>query len=67
MGRPGNNHGSFSSLYDVSADYAVNRNTMLTAYYARAFGKTVVGTILSGTAHSHYGYVELLFRLSERP
>lgn len=67
VGRPGNGHGSFSSLYDVSADYAVNRNTTLTAYYARAFGKTVVGAIYPAQRNSNYGYIELLFHLSKRP
>lgn len=67
VGRPANNHSSFSSLYDVSADYAVNRNTTLTAYYARAFGKSVVGSIYPVQRNSNYGYIELLFHLSKRP
>ncbi len=39
MGKPGNNHGSFSSLYDISADYAINKQLSFTAYYARSLAR----------------------------
>ena len=66
VGRPGNGHGSFTSLYDVSADYAVTRNVTMTAYYARAFGKTVIKAIYPVQQDSNYGYLELLYRMSKR-
>ena len=64
-GRPGNNHGSFSSLYDISADYAVSKKISMTAYYAHAFGKTVVGTIYPTDRDANYGYIELTYKLSK--
>lgn len=66
VGRPGNGHGSFSSLYDISADYAVTRNVTMTAYYAHAFGKTVVKAIYPVQQDSNYGYLELLYHMSRR-
>lgn len=65
VGRPGNNHGSFTSLYDISADVALTKQATLTAYYAHAFGKTVIRTIYPVQGDSNYGYLELLFHLSK--
>lgn len=65
VGRPSNNHGSFSSLYDISADYALTRQATLTAYYAHAFGKTVVKSIYPVQQGSSFGYLELLLHLSK--
>ncbi len=65
IGRPGNRHGSFSSLYDVSADYALSRQLTLEAYYARAFGKTTVATIYPRDRLAQYGFFELTYRFSK--
>jgi hypothetical protein len=65
VGRPGNGHGSFSTLYDISADYAVTKQVTLTAYYARSFGKTVVRAIYPVEANANYGYFELLYKLTK--
>jgi hypothetical protein len=65
VGRPGNGHGSFSSLYDISVDFALTRQATLTGYYAHAFGKTLVGTIYPVQRDSNYGYLELLYKLSK--
>ena len=64
-GRPGNNHGSFSSLYDVSADYAFNKQYSLTMYYAHSYGKTVVAAIYPQNRDSNYGYFELTYKLGK--
>jgi hypothetical protein len=64
-GRPGNNHSSFSSLYDLSADMSVSRQLSLTAYYAHSFGKTVVGTIFPLDRDANYGYIEMSYKLSK--
>ncbi len=64
-GRPGNNHGSFSTLYDISADYAVNRQISLTGYYAHSFGKTVVAAIYPRERDANYGFFELNYRFSK--
>jgi hypothetical protein len=64
-GRPGNKHGSFSSLYDVSADYALNKQLSLTAYYARSYGKTVVSTIYATERNAQYGFFELNYKFTK--
>ena len=65
IGKPGNNHGSFSSLYDISADYAISKQFSLTSYYARSFGKTVVAAIYPRNRDANYGYFELDYRLQK--
>ena len=64
-GRPGNNHGSFSSLYDISADYALPRQFAMTFYYAHSFGKTVVAAIYPRERDANYGFFELNYRFSQ--
>ena len=64
-GRPASHHGSFSTLYDVSADYAVTKQVSLTAYYAHAFGKTEVASIYPRERDANYGYIELTYRLKK--
>ncbi|MFN2974760.1 alginate export family protein [Terriglobus aquaticus] len=61
IGRPGNNHGSFTSLYDISADVALTKQFTFTTYYAHAFGKTVIKSIYPIQTGSNYGYIELLY------
>ena len=63
-GRPANGHGSFASLYDISADYAVNAQLGLSFYYAHAFGRSVVQAIYPAERDSNYGFVELTYKLS---
>ena len=64
-GRPGNNHGSMSSLYDISADYAVSSKITTTAYYAHAFGKTQLAAIYPNDRDANFGYIELSYKLSK--
>ncbi len=64
-GRPGNNHESFSSLYDVSADYALSKQVSFTAYYARSFGKRVVAAIYPTERNAQFGYFELDYKFSK--
>ena len=63
-GRPANNHSSFATLYDLSADYAVSKQLSLTAYYAHVFGKRVVQAIYPVSGTSQYGYMELNWRFN---
>ena len=65
-GRPGANGGSFSSLYDLSADYALTKQLSLAMYYAHAFGKTVIGVIYPTERDSNYGFFELNYRLQKK-
>ena len=64
-GRPGNGHGSFSSLYDLSVDYALTKQIALTGYYAHSFGKTVVATIYPRDRAAQYGFFELTYRFTK--
>lgn len=64
-GRPANNHNSFSSLYDVSADLALTKQLSLTTYYAHAFGKSAVRAIYPSEAGANYGYFELNYKLQK--
>ncbi len=64
-GRPSNNRSSFSSLYDISADYALTQQVTLTAYYARALGKTVVKSIYPVEKNANFGYIELIYHFSK--
>lgn len=64
-GRPGNNHGSFSTLYDISLDYAVTPQVSFTTYYAHSFGKSVVAAIYPRERDANYGYFELTYRYSK--
>jgi hypothetical protein len=63
-GRPANGHSSFSSLYDVSADYALNEHFALDAYYGDAFGKSVIGSIYNRSRNGQFGYFELVYRFN---
>ena len=65
-GKPGNNHNSMSSLYDLSVDYAINKQFSLTAYYAHAFGKTVLSTIYPIHTGANYGYFELTYKMAKQ-
>lgn len=65
VGRPGNNHASFSTLYDISVDYAISKQLALTTYYAHAFGKSVVKAIYPVEAGANFGYLELLYKFSK--
>ena len=63
-GRPANGHGSFSTLADVSLDYAVTPQVSFTTYYAHSFGKSVVAAIYPRERDANYGYFELNYRWS---
>lgn len=63
-GKPGNGHASMSTLYDISADYAVNPKISMTAYYAHAFARTQLNAIYPTTRNANYGYIELSYKLS---
>lgn len=65
VGRPANGHSSFSSVYDISADFPMTRQLSLTAYYAHAFGKSVAGSIYTAHRDADYGYFELTYRLQK--
>lgn len=66
IGRPSSGLSSFASVYDVSADYAINKQLSLAFYYAHVFGKSVVSSIYKPERDSNYGYFELTYRMSKQ-
>ena len=66
VGRPANLHSSFSSVFDISADYQVSSNIALTAYYAHAWGKSVVAAIYPVGHTAQYGYMEMTYRWAKQ-
>lgn len=65
VGKPGNNHGSFSSLYDIGVDYAVSKQISLATYYGHSFGKTVVAAIYPRERNANFGFFELDYRFGK--
>jgi hypothetical protein len=63
-GRPANGHGSFASMYDISADYAVNAHVGFGFYYAHVFGRSVVQATYPTQRDSNYGFFELTYKFS---
>jgi hypothetical protein len=61
-GRPANGFSSLASIADISADYQATSWLALNFYYARPWGKSVVGAIYPAGRNSQYGYVELVYR-----
>jgi hypothetical protein len=62
QGRPGNNSTSFSSMFDMSADWQTTKNVALNFYYAHAWGKQVIEKIYPANHDAQYGYAELVYR-----
>ena len=60
-GRPSNGHGDLAGLFDLSADYALRKNTQVSLYFAYANGGHVVRSIY-GSLDSLYGYAEIQHR-----
>lgn len=65
-GRPANGHGSFASLYDIGADYAINKQLSFGLYYAHVFGRSAISSIYTTDHDSNYGYFELTCKLSRQ-
>ena len=61
-GRPSNGQTSLATLYDISADYTLNRHYAFGAYYSHASGKTVMQKIYPGSSMGDFGYLELNYR-----
>lgn len=61
-GRASNGQSGLATLYDVSADYNLNANIALGAYYGHANGKLVMQSIYPKNKNGNFGYVELTWR-----
>lgn len=65
-GRPGAAGGSFSSLYDISGDYALSKQVSFGLYYAHAYGKAVIHATYPDGRDSNYGFFELTYRFQKK-
>lgn len=61
-GRPTNGAVALANVYDVSADYVLNKNTTASAYWGHAAGKSVVAGIFKDRPSGSFGYLEMTFR-----
>lgn len=61
-GRPSNGSTSLATLYDVGADYTIDRHAAVGAYYGLAAGGAVVKGTYPAGATAGFGYVELTLR-----
>jgi hypothetical protein len=61
-GRPANLHNSFSSVFDISSDYAITPSFNLNTYYAHAYGKSVIAANFSQGHAADFGYLELIYK-----
>jgi hypothetical protein len=62
-GRTSNGHSGLATLYDLSADWNVQKHFMLGLYYGHAAGKSVMQSIYPKGSNANLGFVELTFRL----
>jgi hypothetical protein len=51
-----------ATLYDIGADYNVNRHATMSAYFAHAQGHSVMRTIYPRGKNANFGYLELTYR-----
>ncbi len=61
-GRPSNGHSSLATLYDISADYTLNKHFTFGGYYGHASGKLVSEALYPADKNANLGYVELNYR-----
>jgi hypothetical protein len=62
VGRAANGARSLANLYDLSADYTINKNFVLGGYYGYAQGRSVMETIYPKGKNGSLFYVELTYR-----
>lgn len=62
VGRPSNGNSGLATLFDTSADYAINTHVAVAAYYAHASGKSVTQALYPKNGDSNFGYLEFNYR-----
>jgi hypothetical protein len=62
VGRTSGGARNLATVADISADFPVGHGFSITAYYARAWGKSVIANIYPGGTNAQFGYVETNFR-----
>jgi hypothetical protein len=61
-GRASGGTRSLANVWDMSLDIPLRRGFSVTAYYAHAWGKSVISTIYPAGASAQFGYVETDYR-----
>jgi Alginate export len=61
-GRASNGNRSLANVWDVSLDCPLRYGFSITAYYAHAWGKSLIANIYPGGMNGQFGYVETNFR-----
>lgn len=61
-GRASNGNRSLANVWDVSMDAPLRHGFSVTAYYAHAWGKSLIANIYPGGTIAQFGYVETTFR-----
>ena len=65
VGRPANQHSSFASLVDASADWQATGSVALNFYYGYAWGRSVPAAIYPAGHNLQYGYAEVVYHWGE--
>ena len=58
-GRPSGGQRRFGDVFDLSADYQLDAQTMFTFYVAHASGKAVIRSIYPSGPSANFAYVEM--------
>jgi len=61
-GRPSNGHDGLANIWDISADYQINRMLSISPYYGHAWGKSVIQSIYPRNANGQLAFLETNFR-----
>jgi hypothetical protein len=61
-GRASNGNRSLANVWDLSFDCPLGYGFSVTAYYAHAWGKSLIANIYPGGSNGQFGYVETNFR-----
>jgi hypothetical protein len=60
-GRPSGGFTSLATVFDVSADWQINKNWIITTYIGDARGKSVIRAIYPNGANAAFAYTEVTF------
>lgn len=61
-GRTSGGARSLANVWDASLDFPIGYGFSITAYYAHAWGKSVIASIYPGGTNGQFGYLETNFR-----
>ena len=59
--RPSGGHEGLANVWDISADYQINRMFSISPYYGRAWGKSVISSIYPRNPNAQFAFLETNF------